>query len=39
MRYGDADYAAMTLRQITAGFDCHGIGIANWRLLIFCGPP
>ena len=30
--YGDAAYAAMTCRQITAGFDRHGIGIANWRL-------
>ena len=29
---GDADYAAMTRRQITAGFDCNVIGIANWRL-------
>ena len=29
---GDAAYAAMTCRQIRAGFDCHGIGIANWRL-------
>ena len=32
VRYGDAAYAAMTCRQITAGFDCHGLGIANWRL-------
>ena len=32
VRYGDAGYAAMTCRQITAGFDRQGIGIANWRL-------
>ena len=32
VRRVDADYAAMTCRQITAGFDRHGIGIANWRL-------
>ena len=32
VRYGDADYAAMTCRQIMVGFDRHGIGIANWRL-------
>ena len=32
VRYGDADYAAMTFRQLTAGFDGHVIGIANWRL-------
>ena len=32
VRDGDAAYAAMTCREITAGFDRHGIGIANWRL-------
>ena len=32
VRYGDAAYAAMTCRQITAGFDCNVVGIANWRL-------
>ena len=37
MRYGDADYAAMTCRQITAGFDRHGIGIANWLLSFAAG--